>query len=323
VKFSEKDPRVGDWVLAVGNPFGLGGTVTRGIISAHHRDIGSGPYDYLQIDAAVNRGNSGGPSFNLDGEVVGMNTAIFSPSGGSVGIAFAVPAALVKEVVGQLQEHGSVDRGWLGVVIQNVTDEIADSIGLSEAKGAMVTKVAEDGPAAKEDIKAGDVIVAVNGDRIDDSRDLARKIAELHPNTDVKLSIIRYGNKHEVDMKLGTFPSGKKLAALEEDKPETGMQLENLGLSLAPAVKVPGAGEDGVVITEVDPNSDAADKGLKAGDVILQVAGETVSQPSDVAKGVKKAMEKAKDKDKVNVLVQVKTGDQTRFVALSLKKAKV
>jgi serine protease Do len=323
VKFSEKDPRVGDWVLAVGNPFGLGGTVTRGIISAHHRDIGSGPYDYLQIDAAVNRGNSGGPSFNLDGEVVGMNTAIFSPSGGSVGIAFAIPAALVKEVVGQLQEHGSVDRGWLGVVIQNVTDEIADSIGLSEAKGAMVTKVAEDGPAAKEDIKAGDVIVAVNGDKIDDSRDLARKIAELSSNTDVKLSIVRYGDKHEVDMKLGTFPSGKKLAALEEDKPDAGERLDNLGLSLTPAVKVPGAGEDGVVITEVTPDSDAADKGLKAGDVILQVAGETVSKPADVAKGVKKAMDKAKDKDKVNLLVQLKTGDQTRFVALSLKKAKV
>ena len=323
VKFSEKDPRVGDWVLAVGNPFGLGGTVTAGIISAHNRDIGSGPYDYLQIDAAVNRGNSGGPSFNLDGQVVGMNTAIFSPSGGSVGIAFAVPAALVREVVGQLQEHGTVDRGWLGVVIQNVTDEIADSIGLSEAKGAMVTKVAEDGPAAKQDIKAGDVIVEVNGEKIDDSRDLARKIAELHPNTNVKLSIVRYGNKHEVDMKLGAFPSGKKLAALEEDKPETGEQLDNLGLSLAPAMKVPGAGDNGVVITEVDPNSDAADKGLKVGDVILQVAGETVSQPADVAKGIKKAMDKAKDKDKVNVLLQVKTGDQMRFVALSLKKAKV
>ena len=181
VKFSGKDPRVGDWVLAVGNPFGLGGTVTAGIISAHNRDIGSGPYDYLQIDAAVNRGNSGGPSFNLDGEVIGMNTAIFSPSGGNVGIAFAVPAALVKEVVGQLQEHGTVDRGWLGVVIQNVSDDIADSIGLPEAKGAMITKVTEDGPAAKQDLKAGDVIVEVNGDKIDDSRDLARKIAELHP----------------------------------------------------------------------------------------------------------------------------------------------
>ena len=325
VKFSQKDPRVGDWVLAVGNPFGLGGTVTAGIISAHNRDIGSGPYDYLQIDAAVNRGNSGGPSFNLDGEVIGMNTAIFSPSGGNVGIAFAVPAALVKEVVGQLQEHGTVDRGWLGVVIQNVSDDIANSIGLPEAKGAMVTKVAEDGPAAKQDVKAGDVIVEVNGDKIDNSRDLARKIAELHPNTDVKLAIVRYGKEHQVNMKLGTFPSGKKLAALEDDKPaDSGSeQLDNLGLSLAPAVKVPGAGEDGVVITDVDPNSDAADKGLKAGDIILQVAGETVSQPGDVAKGVKKAMDNAKDKDKVNVLVQVKTGDQTRFIALSLKKAKV
>jgi serine protease Do len=306
VEFSEKDPRVGDWVLAVGNPFGLGGTVTAGIISAHNRDIGSGPYDYLQIDAAVNRGNSGGPSFNLDGKVVGMNTAIYSPSGGNVGIAFAVPSALVKEVVGQLKEHGTVDRGWLGVVIQNVSDDIADSIGMSEAKGAMVTKVAEDGPAAKQDIKAGDVIVEVNGEKIDDSRDLARKIAELHPSTDVKLQIMRYGETHQVDMKLGTFPSGKKLAAL----------------SLAPATKVPGAGDEGVVITEVAPDSDAADKGLKAGDVILQVAGEAVSQPGDVVKGVKKAIDKAKDKDKVNVLIQVKTGDQTRFVALSLKKAK-
>jgi serine protease Do len=323
VEFSTKDPRVGDWVLAVGNPFGLGGTVTAGIISAHNRDIGSGPYDYLQIDAAVNRGNSGGPSFDLDGKVVGMNTAIFSPSGGNVGIAFAVPAALVKEVVTELQSHGTVDRGWLGVVIQNVSDDIADSIGLAEAKGAMITKVTEDGPAAKQDLKPGDVIVEVNGEKIDDSRDLARKIAELHPDTDVKLAIVRYGDKRQVTMKLGTFPSNKKLAALEEDKPaDTGEQMKDLGLSLAPATKFPGAGDEGVVITEVDPASDAADKGLKPGDVIIQVAGVTVSNPSDVAAGVKKAMDGAKsDKDTVKVLMQVKTGDQTRFVALSLKKA--
>ncbi len=324
VEFSSKDPRVGDWVLAVGNPFGLGGTVTAGIISAHNRDIGSGPYDYLQIDAAVNRGNSGGPSFDLDGNVVGMNTAIFSPSGGNVGIAFAVPAALVKEVVTELQSHGTVDRGWLGVVIQNVSDDIADSIGLAEAKGAMITKVTEDGPAAKQDLKPGDVIVEVNGEKIDDSRDLARKIAELHPDTDVKLAIVRYGDKRQVTMKLGTFPSNKKLAALEEDKPaDTGEQMKDLGLSLAPATKFPGAGEEGVVITEVDPASDAADKGLKPGDVILEVAGVTVSNPSDVAAGVKKALDGAKttDKDTVKVLMQVKTGDQTRFVALSLKKA--
>jgi serine protease Do len=323
VEFSDKDPRVGDWVLAVGNPFGLGGTVTAGIISAHNRDIGSGPYDYLQIDAAVNRGNSGGPSFNLDGKVVGVNTAIFSPSGGNVGIAFAVPAALVKEVVGQLKSHGTVDRGWLGVVIQNVSDDIADSIGLSEAKGAMVTKVTEDGPASKQDIKPGDVIVAVDGEKIEDSRDLARKIAEMHPDANVKLSIIRYGDKREVDMKLGRFPSNSKLAELENDEPaDQGEQMKDLGLSLAPAAKVPGAGDEGVVITNVDPESDAADKGLKAGDVILQVAGIDVSQPSDVAAGIKKAMDHAKtDKDSVKVLMQIKSGDQTRFVALSLKKA--
>ena len=324
VQFSQKDPRVGDWVLAVGNPFGLGGTVTAGIISAHNRDIGSGPYDYLQIDAAVNRGNSGGPSFDLDGNVVGVNTAIFSPSGGNVGIAFAVPAALVQEVVTQLKATGTVDRGWLGVVIQNVSDDIANSIGMKEAKGAMVTKVTEDGPAAKEDLKAGDVIVEVNGDKIDNSRDLARKIAELHPNTPVKLAIIRYGEKREVDMKLGTFPNNKKLASVEEDKPDTGQQMKDLGLSLAPAAKFPGAGDEGVVITEVDPASDAADKGLKPGDVILQVAGVNVSDPADVAEGVKKAMAGAKpttEKDTVKVLMQVKSGDQTRFVALSLKKA--
>jgi serine protease Do len=327
VEFETKDPRVGDWVLAVGNPFGLGGTVTAGIISAHNRDIGSGPYDYLQIDAAVNRGNSGGPSFDLDGKVVGVNTAIFSPSGGNVGIAFAVPAALVQEVVTQLKATGTVDRGWLGVVIQNVSDDIADSIGMKEAKGAMITKVTEDGPAAKQDLKPGDVIVAVNGDKIDDSRDLARKIAEMHPNTDVKLSIVRYGEKREVDMKLGTFPNNKKLASLEEDKPDTsGQEMKDLGLSLAPAAKFPGAGDEGVVITDVDPQSDAADKGLKPGDVILQVAGVNVSDPAEVAEGVKKAMANAKtgsdkDKDTVKVLMQVKSGDQTRFVALSLKKA--
>ncbi|MDJ0512182.1 MAG: Do family serine endopeptidase [Methyloceanibacter sp.] len=322
VNMSDKRPRVGDWVLAVGNPFGLGGTVTAGIISAHNRDIGSGPYDYLQIDAAVNRGNSGGPSFDLDGNVVGVNTAIFSPSGGNVGIAFAVPAALVKQVVEDLKDDGSVDRGWLGVVIQNVNDDIADSVGLAEPKGAMITKVTEDGPASKEDIKAGDVIVEVNGNEVKDSRDLARKIADLEPDSEVKLAIVRYGDKREVDMTLGSFPSAKKLASLRNEEPEDQSEpMDKLGLSLAPASKIPGAGEEGVVITEVDSDSDAADKGLKPGDIILQVAGVDVSTPSDVAKGLARASEAAKgDKEKVKVLMQVKTGDQTRFVALSQKK---
>jgi len=297
--------------------------VTAGIISAHNRDIGSGPYDYLQIDAAVNRGNSGGPSFGLDGKVVGVNTAIFSPSGGNVGIAFAVPAALVKQVVTELKDDGSVDRGWLGVVIQNVNDDIADSVGLAKSKGAMITKVTEDGPASKEDIRAGDVIVEVNGNEVKDSRDLARKIADLDPDTEVKLSIVRYGDKREVEMTLGSFPTAKKLAALQRDEPEDlSKEMDDLGLSLAPAVKIPGAGQQGVVITEVDPDSDAADKGLKPGDIILQVAGVDVSDPGDVADGIKKAMEGVQgDKDSVKVLMQVKTGDQTRFVALSLKKA--
>ena len=324
VEMSDETPRVGDWVLAVGNPFGLGGTVTAGIISAHNRDIGSGsPYDYLQIDAAVNRGNSGGPSFGLDGKVVGVNTAIFSPSGGNVGIAFAVPAALVTEVIADLKDDGSVDRGWLGVVIQSVNDDIADSVGLAKAKGAMITKVTEDGPASKEDIKAGDVIVEVNGNEVKDSRDLARKIAGLNPDTEVKLSIVRYGDKREVAMQLGTFPSNTKMAALEKEKPEDlSEQMKDLGLSLAPASKIPGIGEKGVLITEVDPESDAADKGLEAGNIILQVAGVDVSNPDDVAEGIKKAMESAKgDKDTVKVLMQVKKGDQTSFVALSLKKA--
>ncbi|MEM7192409.1 MAG: Do family serine endopeptidase, partial [Pseudomonadota bacterium] len=323
VSLSDKRPRVGDWVLAVGNPFGLGGTVTAGIISAHNRDIGSGPYDYLQIDAAVNRGNSGGPSFDLDGNVVGVNTAIFSPSGGNVGIAFAVPAALVKQVIADLKDDGSVDRGWLGVVIQNVNDDIADSIGLDTPKGAMITKVTEDGPASKEDIKAGDVIVEVNGNEVKDSRDLARKIADLDPQSAVKLSIVRYGDKRMVDMKLGTFPSAKKLASLQKEEPaDQSTQMDKLGLSLAPAATIPGAGEEGVIITEVDSDSDAADKGLKPGDIILQVAGVDVTTPDDVAKGLKSAAESSKsDKDTVKVLMQVKTGEQTRFVALSLKKA--
>lgn len=318
VEFAKTRARVGDWVLAVGNPFGLGGTVTAGIISAHNRDIGSGPYDYLQIDAAVNRGNSGGPAFNLEGKVVGVNTAIFSPSGGNVGIAFAVPAALAEKVIAQLQKNGSVARGWLGVTIQNVSDDIALSLGLKEPKGAMVTKLSQGGPASKSDLEVGDVIVRVDDDAIGDSRDLARTIAEYTPNTKIRVAVLRDGKEKVVPVTLGKFPSGKQLAALQSGKPSapTGHEMEDLGLSLAPAVEQEGAGDEGVVIIDVDPSGKAAAKGLKAGDVILKVAGITVSEPKDVAEGVRKA--KRRGRGAVDMLVR--SGERQRFIAIPFKK---
>ena len=207
VKLADKDSRVGDWALAVGNPFGLGGTVTAGIVSALARDIGSGPYDYLQIDAAVNKGNSGGPTFNLDGDVLGVNTAIYSPSGGSVGIAFAVPAKTVAEVVKQLKAGGTVNRGWLGVKIQNVDEDTASSLGLKEAHGALISEVTPTGPAAASGLKAQDAILQINADKIADSRDLARKIAELTPDTTVDVKVWRNNAEQVVKVKLGLFPN--------------------------------------------------------------------------------------------------------------------
>lgn len=322
VNFSEKDPRVGDWVLAVGNPFGLGGTVTAGIISAHNRDIGSGPYDFLQIDAAVNRGNSGGPAFNLEGEVIGINTAIFSPSGGNVGIAFAVPAVLAKQVVEQLKTSGSVSRGWLGVHIQNVTDDIAQSLGMEKPTGALVSKVQEDGPAAKSELDVGDVVVSVNGETIGNSRDLARKVADLAPDTDAQLVVIRDGKEVPLTIKLGLFPGSKQVASLDKKAPAAAPEtsdLKDLGLSLAPAstlAKEGGQAQDGVLITRVGDGSEASTKGLQSGDIIIEVAGDKVMAPSDVLKSI----DGAKAKGRKAVLLRVKTGDQERFVALTLGK---
>ena len=326
VKLSEKVPRVGDWALAVGNPFGLGGTVTAGIVSALARDIGSGPYDYLQIDAAVNKGNSGGPTFNLDGDVIGVNTAIYSPSGGSVGIAFAVPAKTVGEVVRQLKAGGTVSRGWLGVKIQNVDEDTAASLGLSEPKGALVSDVTPDGPAAKSGLKAQDAILQVNADKIADSRDLARKIAELSPDTTVDVKIWRNNAEQTVKVKLGLFPANAEVALREggdgeqddktpkaDNKP---FDLSQLGVSLVSGKGT--AAKDGVIIADVDPSSDAAQKGLKAGDVILEVSGDVVKTPDEVANGVKKAQ----DKKRPAVLLHIKSNDQSRFVAVQLKDGK-
>src|SRR5215471_17286532 len=207
VKLSDSAPRIGDWVLAVGNPFGLGGTVTAGIVSARGRDIGAGPYDdFIQIDAPVNKGNSGGPSFDVEGNVIGVNTAIFSPSGGSVGIAFAIPADTVRTVVGQLKDKGAVTRGWIGVQIQPVTDDMADSLGLAKAEGALVAEPQEGSPAVKAGIKAGDVIVSVDGRTVKDARDLAKRIGAMAPGSSIKLEIVRNGKPQAFSLTLGELP---------------------------------------------------------------------------------------------------------------------
>jgi serine protease Do len=316
LEFADAAPRVGDWVLAVGNPFGLGGTVTAGIVSASGRDIGSGPYDFLQIDAAVNRGNSGGPSVNLDGKVVGVNTAIYSPSGGSVGIAFAIPAATARDVVGKLKDSGKVSSGWLGVQIQNVDENIAESLGLKDAKGALVAKILADGPAAKSELKAQDIIQQVNGKPIGNSRELARTIAALSPSSDARLHVFRGGAERDVTVKLGEFPNNDKVASLNNGgETESGKELEDLGLSLVPAPDFPGSkAKDGVAVSSVDPSSKAADQGLKRGDIIIEVNGKSVSTADDVVDGIRDA----RDKGRKNVLLQVRSRDQQRFLALRI-----
>jgi serine protease Do len=220
VKFADQSPKIGDWVVAVGNPFGLGGTVTAGIVSARGRDIGAGPYDdYVQIDAPINKGNSGGPAFDVDGNVIGVNTAIYSPSGGSVGIGFDIPADTAKTVVAQLEKTGHVTRGWLGVQIQPVTAGIADSLGLKKAAGAMVDQPQDDSPAAKAGIQSGDVITAVNGTPVKDARDLARTIGTMTPDSSVKLDIIRQGEQKTVSLTLGQMPDDQKVADAKSPAP--------------------------------------------------------------------------------------------------------
>jgi serine protease Do len=318
VKLSEGKARIGDWVLAVGNPFGLGGTVTAGIVSANGRDIGSGPYDdYIQIDAPVNKGNSGGPSFNMQGEVVGVNTAIYSPSGGSVGIAFSIPASTVKTVIAQLKDKGSVSRGWIGVQIQPVSQDIADSLGLKKAEGALVADPQKDGPAAKAGVEAGDVITAVNGQTIKDARELARVISGIAPGTPAKLDVLHQGNTKFVNLTLGQLPNAKEAKAdVETDgKGSTyGTDVPRLGLTVAPAGKVDGGGKEGVVVTKVEPKSAAADRGLKKGDVILEVAGKSVSNPDDVSA----ALDAARTDKKSSVLMRLRSGDASHYVAVPI-----
>ncbi|MEM8749431.1 MAG: Do family serine endopeptidase [Pseudomonadota bacterium] len=312
VKFSDVNSRVGEWVVAVGNPFGLGGTVTAGIISASGRDIGSGPYDdYIQIDAAVNKGNSGGPAFNLNGEVIGVNTAIFSPSGGNVGIAFAISAKSASEVVEQLIDRGSVTRGWLGVQIQPVTKDIAASLGIAEASGAIVSEAQGDSPASKAGIRSGDVITKVDGETIDDPRALARKIAGYEPSAEVKVTVLRDGKPREISVVLGELPGAEKVAGLAGPTPTPGapVELDQLGLSVVPT-------DDGVAIASVAGGSDAEAKGIRSGDVIVSVNGLPTSSVNEVGEAIASAMEQ----DRNAVLFQIKSRERNRFVALPLER---
>lgn len=314
VKFSDQKARIGDWVVAVGNPFGLGGTVTAGIVSASGRDIGNGPYDdFIQIDAPINKGNSGGPAFDMNGNVIGVNTAIFSPSGGSVGIGFDIPASTAKLVVAQLKDKGTVTRGWLGVQVQPVTPDIADSLGLKQARGAIVDNPQDGSPAAKAGIEAGDVITAVNGTPVKDSRDLARTIATLAPGSSVKLDVFHKGESKTVTLALGELPNERQAKA-DEGKTQPSAGTPRLGLSLAPAGEVEGAGQKGVVVTEVDPQGPAAQHGIQTGDVILNVGGKAVANVGDV----RSELTQAKSSGKKSVLLQVKNAEATRFVAVPL-----
>jgi serine protease Do len=312
VKFADQPPRVGDWVVAVGNPFGLGGTVTAGIVSARGRDIGAGPYDdYMQIDAPINKGNSGGPAFDVNGDVVGVNTAIYSPSGGSVGIGFDIPAATAKMVVAELKEQGQVTRGWLGVQIQPVTAGIAEGLGLKKAQGALVDEVKPGTPAAKAGLESGDVITAVNGTSVKDARELTRTIGTAAPKSTVKLDILHNGQAKSLEVVLGQMPGEHQ--AKTESTGSTEREGVHLGVMLAPADRDdPDA--QGVIITAVDPDGAAAQQGLEPGDVILKVNGSSVASPPQVGE----ALADAKSQGKHDVLMKVKSRKGTVFVAIPL-----
>ncbi len=310
VAFAETTPRIGDWVLAVGNPFGLGGTVTAGIVSAHGRDIGSGPYnDFLQIDAPVNKGNSGGPTFNLKGQVVGVNTAIFSPSGGSVGIAFDIPADTAKAVAAQLEAKGAVTRGWMGVAVQSVTTDVADSLRLTQATGALIDQVQAGGPASKAGLKPGDVILSIDGKAIVDARDLARTVAAQDPGKTVAFKIWQGGKEQTLRVTVAALPNEPTAPPTQAHQSQP-----KLGLWLAPAGEVEGAGSQGVVVVNVDPQGTAADKGIRVGDVILEVGGKQVATPHDVAGDLETA---AKNGQRA-VLLRIKSASETHFVAVPI-----
>ena len=317
MKLAQDEAKVGQWVIAVGNPFGLGGTVTAGIISASGRDIGSGPYDnFLQIDAPVNRGNSGGPTFNTRGEVIGVNTAIFSPSGGNVGIAFAIPAATVQEIVNDLKEDGEVTRGWLGVQIQPVTEDIAESLGVEQTEGAIVADAQAGSPAEKAGIEAGDIITKVNGTAVKGPKELSQTIAAFEPEEKITVTVVRNGEEQEIDVTLGDLRQldETQQASVEPEAAPEATEAQTLeGLGLAVEENPDG---DGVVVTEVGEDSPAAEKGLEKGDVIVAIGGKAVKEVADVESGIAAAKEQGRGA----VLLKVQGQNGTHFVGVPLER---
>lgn len=327
VPFGDSDTgRVGDWVLAIGNPFGLGGSVTAGIVSARGRDIRQGPYDdFIQTDAAINRGNSGGPLFNMNGEVIGINTAIYSPSGGSVGIGFSVPSNMAKAVVQQLRDYGRARRGWLGVNIQQVTPDIAESLGLKGNSGALVARVTDDGPAAKANIHNGDVILRFNSQDVKEMKTLPRIVAETVIGKDVPVVVWRDGKEVTVQAQVGELPdSPQQVASNVPAAPHPAVnrntEISGLGARLSSITdeirdkfKI-GADQKGVVVTDVSPDGTAAGRGLKPGDVIVEVQQEPVTSPADV----QERMDRYRKQNRKTVLMLVQSSDGLRWVPVPL-----
>lgn len=330
VKWGDSDSaRIGDWAMAIGNPFGLGGTVTAGIISARNRDINQGPYDdFIQTDASINRGNSGGPLFNLEGDVIGINSAIYSPSGGSVGIGFAIPAGIAQSVVDQLKEYGRTRRGWLGVHIQTVTEDIADSVGLDTATGAMVAGVSDESPAKEAGIKQGDVILKFDGKDVESMRRLPRIVAETKIGKDVDVEIWRDGKKQTVQVELGELEEEVVAASAdpsegqdapeiaEADIAELGMKVANVDDALRQRYNL-AEGTEGVIVTEVAGDSYAAEKGVRPGDIIIEASHSSVSNVEDVTNAVKAAL----DDDKRTILMLIETSAGPRYFGLTLAAA--
>jgi serine protease Do len=324
LEFGDSDTaRVGDWVIAIGNPFGLGGTVTSGIVSARGRDIQAGPYDdFLQLDASINRGNSGGPTFDVQGRVIGINTAIFSPNGGSVGIGFAIPSNLAKGVIAQLRETGTVSRGWLGVQIQQVTPEIAESLGLPQPKGALVADVTADSPASKSRIQAGDVILSLDGRPVDTIKDLTRMVADSKTGSDVTLEVLRKGKRQNVSVRLDQMPDQPKVAAATP-APESSAASSHtvLGMKLSKLSEQSRRkyglteGIEGVLVVGTDES--LGEVNLRPGDVITEVGSEPVAAPDQVAAKIKEAKEAGRGA----VLLRVSRQGTEQFVAVSIKKA--